>query len=71
MEQQNIKICYSYVGEACIDGKCPMTTRDEYKERCIPFIKKCSECYFYKGSKDCILADTEYCEEESNHGTKE
>ena len=47
---------------ACIDGTCQIALREEYEERCIPTVKNCRECFYYKGCEDCALKDTEYCE---------
>lgn len=55
------KRCKSYVGVVCVNGICPVANMDEYEERCAPLIKKCSECFYYRGCEDCALADTEYC----------
>lgn len=54
------KRCRDYVGVACIDGTCPKANVDEYIEYCIPVIKTCSECHFYKGCEDCMFVGMEY-----------
>lgn len=56
------KRCRDYVGVACVDGTCPAALREEYEERCIPTVKNCRDCFYYKGCEDCALKDTEYCE---------
>lgn len=53
--------CKSYVGVACVDGTCPVALQEEYEERCVPTIKNCRDCFYYKGCEDCALKDTEYC----------
>lgn len=53
--------CKSYFGLACVDGTCPVAMQEEYEERCMPVTKKCKDCYFYKGCKDCALYGTKYC----------
>lgn len=58
------KRCKAYVGVSCVDGSCPMANQEEYEERCIPTIRKCDECPYYEGCKDCALADTKYCPKE-------
>ncbi len=55
------KRCRDYVGIACVDGSCPVANREEYEERCYPTIKRCGECWLYKGCEDCALCGTEYC----------
>lgn len=54
--------CKNYVGVACINGSCPMALAEEYAECCMPIIKKCEKCLFYKGCEDCALSGTEYCD---------
>ena len=56
------KRCRNYVGVACIDGTCSKANAEEYEERCIPVIKNCRDCYFYRGCDDCALFGTEYCD---------
>lgn len=56
------KHCKGYVGVACVDGTCPKANFEEYEERCIPVVKSCRDCHFYKGCEDCALAGTEYCD---------
>lgn len=58
--------CKNYLGLACVDGSCPIANAEEYEERCMDVIKKCDDCPFYKGCKDCAFADTEYCEKEGD-----
>lgn len=55
------KRCKNYVGVACVDGSCPMANSEEYEERCIPIVRGCSQCHYYKGCEDCALAGTEQC----------
>jgi len=54
--------CMEYVGVACVDGTCPKANREEYEERCIPVVRDCRECHYYKGCEDCALYGTEYCD---------
>lgn len=56
-----MKVCSEYVGEACVDGTCPVANMEEYAERGMDVVKKCSECFYYKGCEDCALSGTEYC----------
>ena len=56
--------CNKYVGVACVDGTCPIANREEYEERCIPVIKSCKGCFYYRGCEDCALNGTEYCKKE-------
>lgn len=62
--------CEKYVGLACIDGTCPMALSDVFEDMCIPLVSKCSDCFYYRGCEDCALADTEYCNSQSNVDTK-
>lgn len=55
------KICPNYCGIACVDGSCPKANIEEYRERCMDVIKKCSECPYYHGCIDCCFFATEYC----------
>lgn len=55
--------CKSYVGVACVDGSCPIANAEEREERCMETIKKCKDCWMYKGCEDCALNGTEYCME--------
>ncbi len=57
-----MKICKDYVGVSCVDGTCPMAKAEEYEERCMDVVKKCSDCHYYKGCEDCALSGTEYCD---------
>lgn len=56
-----MKVCRSYVGVSCVDGTCPKANAEEYAERCMDVITKCSECPSYEGCDDCALFGTEYC----------
>ena len=38
-----MKVCSGYVGVACVDGSCPVANMEEYAERCMDVVKKCSE----------------------------
>ena len=60
-KEEKLKVCKNYVGVACVDGTCPAAQIEEYAERCIPIVKKCSDCFYYRGCEDCALHDTEYC----------
>ena len=57
-----MKICNRYVGVACVDGSCLKANAEEYAERCMDVVTKCSDCHMYKGCDDCALCDTEYCD---------
>ena len=57
-----MKICKNYVGLSCIDGTCPIANADEYEERGMDVVKKCSDCYRYKGCEDCASYDPKYCD---------
>lgn len=63
--------CPDYVGLACVDGSCPMITRDEYGDYRRPIVESCEECYLYKGCEDCAFEDTEHCDRRYKHGTEE
>lgn len=63
-----MKICKNYAGMACVDGSCPKANMEEYAERGMDVIKKCDDCPYYKGCKDCIFADTEYCDNKKKGG---
>lgn len=65
-----MKHCRNYVGVACVDGTCPMAKQEEYEERCIPVIRECEECFYYKGCEDCALFETEYCKGDEKYGKK-
>lgn len=54
--------CKSYVGVSCVDGTCPIANMEEYEERCMDVLKKCKDCWLYKGCEDCALYGTEHCE---------
>lgn len=56
-----MRICYGYVGLTCVDGSCPIANMEKYEDCCMPVIKKCEDCSFYKGCEDCAVFDTEYC----------
>lgn len=58
-------VCNRYVGVACVDGTCPKSNVDEYEERCMPIIDKCSDCWYYLGCEDCAWCDTVYCVQRS------
>lgn len=60
------KRCKNYVGVVCVDGTCPKANIDEYEERCIPVIKNCLDCHFYRGCEDCALSGTVYCDVKVN-----
>lgn len=62
------KRCPDYVGIACVDGSCPIANSDEYEERCMDVIKKCDDCFCYRGCKDCALAGTKYCIDNDQKG---
>lgn len=53
--------CVNYVGVSCVNGSCPIARMEEFEERCIPIIKSCINCFYYKGCEDCALYNTEYC----------
>lgn len=56
-----VKQCRQYVGVACVNGSCPVAMAEEYEEYCMPVIKKCADCFYYKGCDDCGLYGTEFC----------
>lgn len=58
--------CKAYVGVSCVDGSCPIANMEEYEERCVPLVKRCEDCFYYKGCEDCGLCDTEYCIKQDN-----
>lgn len=62
------KRCSDYVGVSCVDGSCPIANSDEYEERCMDVIKKCDDCFCYKGCEDCALAGTKYCTDKDQRG---
>ena len=63
--------CPDYVGLACVDGTCPIASKERYGEYSILTIDHCNECFYYKGCEDCALADTEHCNRRTEHGTEE
>lgn len=58
-----MRYCTDYVGLSCVDGSCPIANADEYEERGMDVIKKCKDCFYHKGCKDCALAGTNLCRE--------
>lgn len=54
--------CKRYVGVACVDGSCPIALSDEYEERGMDVVRKCEDCWKYKGCEDCGLNGTDMCE---------
>lgn len=56
------QICGNYVGVACVDGSCPIANMDIYQEYGMDVIRRCEDCMYYKGCRDCALYGTEYCE---------
>ena len=54
-----MKRCKNYCGVACIDGSCPIANRDEYIERGYDVVRKCEDCYYYKGCEDCYFDGNE------------
>lgn len=54
-------ICSGYCGISCVDGSCPKANQDEYAERGYDVVRKCEDCSFYKGCKDCCFKDTNMC----------
>lgn len=46
------KRCMHYMGDACINGTCQITSYDS-----------CKFCFFYKGCEDCYFKDTLYCDD--------
>lgn len=57
-----MKRCKGYCGLACVDGSCPIANREEYEDCCIPVVKNCWDCHFYKGCEDCCFLGTDFCE---------
>lgn len=56
------KRCGDYVGVACVDGSCPIANQDIYQEYGMDVIRRCKDCWMYRGCRDCALYGTEYCE---------
>lgn len=59
MEKETV--CERYVGEACIDGSCPIANREILEKHGIDTPKDCNDCWHYKGCDDCALFATKDC----------
>lgn len=61
MTERNAYRCPNYVGVSCVDGSCPKALQDEYQERGIPCVWRCSDCRLYEGCKDCAFVRGQIC----------
>ena len=54
------RVCESYCGVACVDGRCPIAL---YYEDSTMFETKpsCKDCFHYKGCEDCAFKDMHLC----------
>lgn len=60
--------CNDYTGIACVDGSCPIANMEEYIERGMDVIRKCEDCFYYKGCGDCCFSGTEFCDKTRKDG---